>query len=176
MSDYKIKKLISGDEIQIRAKEMGRKIAGDFEGRPIHVVVVQLGAWMFGADLIKNIPTNQLTLDSIQLSSYKGDTESCGLVTVVRDLVRRVKGQDVLVVEDIVDTGRTISELQKNLKRRGAASVQVATMLNKQDGREIDFEPDYVGFEIQDCFVIGYGLDYQERFRNLPYVAEMVFC
>ncbi len=173
---YNLIRLFSGEQIEERATQMGEQIARDYEGKDVHVILVQLGALMFGSTLARRIHTERLTLDSIQLSSYNGTEHSCGMVTVVRELVHPVENRHVLVVEDIVDTGRTMTLQVGNLKRRGAASVRVASMLDKPGRRKIDFKPDYVGFEIpSDKFIVGYGLDYQERLRNLPHIYHMVF-
>jgi hypoxanthine phosphoribosyltransferase len=164
--------LLSAEEIARRIGELGEEIARDYtaEGRSPHAVCVLKGACMFLSDLIRAIPMH-VSLDFIAVSSYGGSTTSSGEVRLNKDLDQSLDGRDVLIVEDIVDTGLTLSSLVDTFKRRGARSVRIAALLDKQARRKVDLTPDYIGFEIPDAFVVGYGLDFDERYRNLPFVG-----
>ncbi len=162
--------LLTEEQIRERVAELGAQITKDFEGKEVVIVGVLKGSVVFLADLIRAINT-PVTLDFISCSSYGASTESSGVVRILKDLDRSVEGKHVIVVEDIVDTGTTLSHLIGNLKARKAASVKVATLLNKPERRKVDLHVDYNGFNIPDYFVIGYGLDYAEQFRHLPFIG-----
>jgi hypoxanthine phosphoribosyltransferase len=158
--------LLSHDQIQARVVEMGRQIAAEYAGREPHLVGVLKGACTFMTDLARQIDL-PLSLDYIAVSSYGAATKSSGEVKLIKDLDQGLDGRDLLVVEDIVDTGLTLNYLLKVLKARGPRTLKVATLLSKPSRRLVETPVDYVGFTIEDLFVVGYGLDYNERYRNL---------
>ena len=161
-----MKVLLSSDEIQGRILEMGRQITADYEGREPHLVGVLKGACPFMTDLAQAIDL-PLTLDYIAVSSYGAATKSSGEVKLVKDLDQGLDGRDLLVIEDIVDTGLTLNYLRGLLKARGPRTLKVVSLLSKPSRRLVNVDVDYVGFTIDDHFVVGYGLDYNERYRNL---------
>ena len=161
-----MKVLLSRDAIQARVQELGRQIAEEYKGREPHLVGVLKGACPFVTDLARAIDL-PLTMDFIALSSYGAATKSSGEVKLVKDLDQGLDGRDLLVVEDIVDTGLTLNYLLNLLKARGPRSLKVATLLSKPSRRLVQIPVDYVGFSIDDHFVVGYGLDYNEKYRNL---------
>jgi hypoxanthine phosphoribosyltransferase len=158
--------LLSFDRIQARILEMGKEIAADYAGREPHLVGVLKGACPFMTDLAQTIDL-PLTLDYIAVSSYGKATKSSGEVRLVKDLDQGLDGRDLIVVEDIVDTGLTLNYLMNLLRARGPRTLKVATLLSKPSRRLVSVEVDYVGFTIEDEFVVGYGLDYNEKYRNL---------
>lgn len=164
--------LISEEELKQRVAELGMQISEDYRGEDVVLVCVLKGAVMFFSDLARHI-TGNVTLDFISCSSYGSSTVSSGVVRILKDLDRPVEGKNVVVVEDIVDTGTTLHYLLKNLKSRNAKSVRLAALLNKPDRRKVDVHVDYQGFVIPDYFVVGYGLDYDEKYRQLPYVGVL---
>lgn len=159
--------LLSRDAIRRRIEEMGREIARDYAGKQPHMVGVLKGACTFMTDLIRAVEL-PLTLDYIAVSSYGAATKTSGEVKLVKDLDQGLEGRDLLVVEDIVDTGLTLNYLLNVLRARGPRSVKVAALLSKPSRRLVEIPVDYVGFVIEDHFVVGYGLDYNEKYRNLP--------
>jgi len=161
-----MKVLLSNDAIQARIHEMGREIAQDYAGREPHLVGVLKGAFTFLSDLARAIEL-PMTLDFIAVSSYGAATKTSGEVRLVKDLDQGLEGRDLLVVEDIVDTGLTLNYLLNLLKARGPRSLKVATLLSKPSRRLVQIPVDYVGFSIDDHFVVGYGLDFNEKYRNL---------
>ena len=161
-----MKVLLSHDAIQARIREMGRDIARDYAGRDPHLVGVLKGACTFMTDLARSVDL-PLTLDYIAVSSYGAATKSSGEVKLVKDLDQGLEGRDLLVVEDIVDTGLTLNYLLNVLKARGPRTLKVAALLSKPSRRLVEVKVDYVGFSIEDHFVVGYGLDYNEKYRNL---------
>jgi hypoxanthine phosphoribosyltransferase len=161
--------LFSPDQIQRRVSELGREISRDYRGRTPTLVGVLKGSLVFLADLMRSIDV-PMTVDFVVLSSYDGQT-STGMVKTVVDLGQNPKGKDLLVVEDIVDTGLTLNYLVSNLRSRGARSVEICALLDKRERRKVPVAAKYLGFPIPDKFVVGYGLDYNERYRNLPYVG-----
>jgi hypoxanthine phosphoribosyltransferase len=171
----KVKKLISAEEIAIKVKEVGKQITEDYKGKDVVVVAVLKGAILFMTDLLKEIDSNLLTIDFIGLSSYEGGTKSKGIVKITADLKQSIEDKDVIIVEDIIDTGLTLSFLIKNLKLRKPKSIAICTLLEKPSNIQKPIEIDYKCFVIPDKFVIGYGLDYEERYRNLPYIGVMEF-
>jgi len=158
--------LLSNDAIQKRIEEMGREIAHDYAGREPHLVGVLKGACPFMSDLCKSIDL-AMTLDYIAVSSYGALTKTTGEVRLVKDVDQGLEGRDVLIVEDIVDTGLTLNYLLRLLRARGPRSIKVATLLSKPARRLVDAPVDYIGFTIEDLFVVGYGLDFNQKYRNL---------
>ena len=166
----KISVLYSEEQITSRIKELGAQISEDYAGRSVHLVGILKGATFFACELAKRI-TVPVTLDFMSVSSYGDSTVSSGIVKINKDLDEPIEGRDVLVVEDIVDTGNTLSYLLDNLQKRGSASVKLCALLNKPERRLKDVKVDYTGFIIPDAFVVGYGLDYAQKYRNLPYIG-----
>ena len=161
--------LISADAIQARVRELAQEIHRDHPDG-VHLVCVLKGAFIFLADLARNLPGTS-TLDFMAVSSYGTSTKSSGQVQVLKDLDSPIEGRDVLIVEDIVDTGLTLTYLQDILRARSPRHLRTACLLSKPSRRKIDVAVDYVGFSIEDKFVVGYGLDYAGQYRNLPYIA-----
>lgn len=165
--------LVSREQIQQRVAELGAQIARDYAGLNPLLVCTLKGALMFLADLMRSIDLH-FEIDFMAVSSYGGTrTESSGVVRILMDLATNIEGRHVLIVEDIVDTGRTLSYIMQNLQTRRPASLRVCTLLDKPARRELDVPLTYVGFQIPDKFVIGYGLDFNEHYRNLPYVGVL---
>ena len=164
--------LIEGDALQARIDELGAQISADYEGRDLLLVGVLKGAVFFMADLMRSISV-PCEIDFMAISSYGASTDSSGVVRILKDLDINIEGRHVLVVEDIVDSGLTLSYLIRNLESREPASLEICALLTKPSRREIEVDVRYVGFEIPNRFVIGYGLDFAERYRNLPYVAVL---
>ncbi|MCR5182936.1 MAG: hypoxanthine phosphoribosyltransferase [Clostridia bacterium] len=161
--------LFSEEEIRNKAKEVAEQINEDYKGESLYLVGTLRGALVWMADIMKNI-TLDTEIDFIVASSYQG-TDSTGVVTVKKDIEGDVTGKNVLIIEDIVDTGFTLSKLLDYFRGRGAKSVEICSMLSKPSRRKVDIDPKYNGFVIDDMFVIGYGLDYEQKFRNLPFVG-----
>ena len=161
--------LISEDDIQARVRQMAHEIGRDHPDG-VHLVCVLKGAFIFLADLARNLPGTS-TFDFIAVSSYGSSTKSSGQVQLIKDLDSAIEGRDVLIVEDIVDTGLTLTYLQEILRRRNPRSLRTACLLSKPSRRQVDVRVEYIGFSIEDRFVVGYGLDYAEQYRNLPYIA-----
>ena len=168
-----LKTLISQERIQERIAELGAQIRADFPDEPVTLVAVLKGSFLFLADLVRAVP-GEVRVEFLGVASYHGGTSSSGVVQITHDLRAGIEGQNVVLVEDIVDTGLTIDYLVRMLGVRGPRSLRIATLLDKPDNREVDVELHYVGFEIPDEFVVGYGLDLGELYRNLPYVAVYV--
>jgi len=166
----RVRPLISSADIQQKIHEMGQRIRADFPGEPLLLVGVLKGAVLFLADLARQIP-GEVTFDFIAVSSYGKDTKSSGQVKLNKDLDSGIEGKVVIVVEDILDTGLTLQYLLRVLQQRKPKSLKVAVLLDKKERRIADVRADYVGFQIPDEFVVGYGLDYAERYRNLPDVG-----
>jgi hypoxanthine phosphoribosyltransferase len=171
-SNPNLEVLISEEQIQSRIKELGTQIAHDYAGRNPLLIGVLKGACLFLSDLMRAIDT-QLGIEFMAISSYGMSTRTSGEVRILKDLGVPVEGRDILVVEDIVDTGLTLSYLLANLKSRGAATVKLVALLDKAERREREVPIDYLGFQIPDHFVVGYGLDFAERYRNLPFIAVL---
>lgn len=161
--------LLTSEEIQNKIKELGRKITEDYRDKDLVLVGILKGAFMFMADLTKHIEV-PLTLDFISVSSYGNSTESSGVVKLIKDLDSSIADKDVLIIEDIIDTGLTLSYLIENLKSRGPRSIKTCGLLDKPERRKVNVELDYRGFIIPDEFVVGYGIDYAEKYRNSPEV------
>jgi hypoxanthine phosphoribosyltransferase len=164
--------LIDEERLQTRINELGAEISSDYAGRELLLVGVLKGAVFFMADLMRSI-TVPCEIDFMAISSYGASTDSSGVVRILKDLDINIENRHVVVVEDIVDSGLTLSYLVRNLESRGPASLEVCALLTKPGRREIEVDVGYVGFEIPNKFVIGYGLDFAERYRNLPYVGVL---
>ncbi|HBE7108749.1 TPA: hypoxanthine phosphoribosyltransferase [Enterococcus faecium] len=164
--------LLSQEEIQVRCKELGKELTEIYQNTNPLVVGVLKGAVPFMADIVRSIDT-YLELDFMDVSSYGNATVSSGEVKIVKDLDTNVEGRDLLIVEDIIDSGRTLAYLVDLFKYRKAKSVKIVTLLDKPEGRVVNIEADYVGFNVPNEFVVGYGLDYAEAYRNLPYIGVL---
>jgi len=162
--------LIDRDVLQRRIHELGEEISSDYAGRDLLLIGVLKGAVFFMADLMRNL-TIPCEIDFMAISSYGDSTDSSGVVRILKDLDINIEGRDVLIVEDIIDSGLTLSYLMRNLEAREPASLEICALLTKPDRRETEVPVHYIGFEIPNRFVIGYGLDFAERYRNLPYVG-----
>ena len=160
------------DQAQLEAKvaQLGEQISRDYEGKDLLLVGVLKGSVVFMADLMRRI-TVPAAIDFMAVSSYGSGVKTSGVVRILKDLDRSIEGKDLLIVEDILDSGMTLHYLRDLLRDRGCASVRIVTLLDKPERRKVDIHPDYVGFQIPDAFVVGYGLDYDEKYRNLPYVG-----
>lgn len=172
MTADRFQQLISAEKIDRRVSELARLIENDYDGKNPIVVCILKGSMVFCSDLIRKTEL-QLRLDTMSVSSYGKDTVTSGNIKIVKDLDESIAGEDIIIVEDIVDSGITLKSLTKLIAERGAKSVRVCAFLDKPSGRRTEFVPDYVGFEISDVFVVGYGMDYAEKYRNLPYVAAL---
>lgn len=174
MEKHHINVLISEEEVDNKIKELGEQISKDYEGKEVHLVCVLRGGSFFMCELAKRI-TVPVSLDFMSVSSYGSDTKSSGAVKIVKDLDDSIAGKDVLVVEDIIDSGRTLSYLLELLNDRKPNSLKLCTLLDKPDRRVVDVDIDYTAFEVPDQFVVGYGLDYAQKYRNLPYIGVVEF-
>lgn len=161
--------LINKAKLEKRIEEMGKQISKDYEGKELVFIGILKGSVMFMAELAKHVK-NSVQLDFMDVSSYVG-TESSGNVKINKDIRDRIEGKDVIIVEDIIDTGRTLTYVAEYLKQKNPSSVKIATMLSKPSRRVMELKVDYIGFAIEDKFVVGYGLDYNEKYRNLPYIG-----
>lgn len=164
--------IITQEQISRRAAEIGRMIEEDFEGQEVVLVGILKGAVMWMADIMKNVNLD-VTIDFMALSSYGSSTRSSGIVQINKDLDADVKGRNVIIIEDIVDSGTTLSYLKTYLENREARSVKICTLLDKPEGRRTDIDVDYIGFTVDDRFIVGYGLDYDQKYRNLPYITYL---
>jgi hypoxanthine phosphoribosyltransferase len=164
--------LVPSDELDRRVAELGAEVSRDYQDRDLVLVGVLKGAVIFIADLIRHL-TVPCELDFMAVSSYGSSTDSSGVVRILKDLEASIEGRDVLIVEDIIDSGLTLQYLLRNLRARGPRSLEVCALLTKPERRRVDLPTRYVGFEIPDRFAIGYGLDYNQRYRNLRYVAAL---
>lgn len=165
--------LVQPDDLSRRVRELGGQITADYEGRDLLLVGVLKGAVFFLSDLMRHIDV-PCEVDFMAVASYGSSTDSSGVVRILKDLDVPIEGRHVLIVEDIVDSGLTLQYLLRNLGARDPRTIEVCALLTKPERRKVSVEPRYVGFEIPDRFVIGYGLDHGERYRNLPYVAALV--
>lgn len=165
--------LVSQEEITQRSKELGEQITKDYEGKEAPLLVALLkGSVPFLAELVKYVDLD-IEYDFMDVSSYEG-TESIGDIKILKDLDRSIKGMDILLVEDIVDTGRTLTTVKNMLANKGANSIKIVTLLDKPSRRVVEVTADYIGFEIENEFVVGFGLDFDQKFRNLPYVGVLI--
>lgn len=164
--------LLEEEAIQKRVEELGRQITRDYEGKELVLVGILKGAVVFFSDLIRHVEL-PMSMDFMAISSYGNATKSAGVVRILKDLDKDIVGKHIIIVEDIVDSGLTLSFLKDNLVSRGAASLRICALLDKPERRKVDIKADYQGFTIPDAFVVGYGLDYAERYRNLPYIGVL---
>ena len=161
--------LINKSKLEKRIEEMGKQIEKDYQGKELVFVGILKGSVMFMSELAKNVKSN-VELDFMDVSSYQG-TQSTGTVTINKDIRNSIEGKNVILVEDIIDTGRTLTYVLEYLKQKNPNSIKIATMLSKPSRRVMELNVDYIGFSIEDKFVVGYGLDYNEKYRNLPYIG-----
>ena len=162
--------LITEEQIKKRVDELGAQITKDYEGKSILLIGILKGSVPFMADLMRRIK-GDVEIDFMSVSSYGSTTKSSGVVRILKDLDHSIEGKHVLIVEDIVDSGLTLSYLKTELMGRMPASLRVATMLDKPSRRRVEFTPDYCGFEVEDKFIVGYGLDFDQKYRQLPYIS-----
>lgn len=167
--------LLSEEEIRAKCKEMGARISQEYKGKNLMLVTVLKGAVVFLADLMRQIDV-PAEIDFMVVSSYGSGVKSSGVVKIVKDLDVPLAGKDILIVEDILDSGLTLSYIKELLESRGPRSIRIATLLDKPSRRKVDLQADYIGFSVPDEFVIGYGLDYDEKYRNLPYIGILKPC
>ena len=170
MKEDVLRVLLSEDEIREKVRELGGKITADYKNSNLMLVTVLKGAVVFLADLIRQIDV-PAEIDFMVVSSYGSGVKSSGVVKIVKDLDVPLAGKDILIVEDILDSGLTLSYIKELLESRGPRSIRIATLLDKPSRRKVDLQADYIGFSVPDEFVIGYGLDYDEKYRNLPYIG-----
>lgn len=171
---YTIETLISRTEVENRIRELAKKIEKEYKGKDLVCVGLLKGSVLFLSDLIKEIDL-ALQIDFMNVSSYGNETTTSGNVKILKDTDIDVSGKDVLIIEDIIDTGITLEYVLGMFKSKGVASVKVCTLLSKPERRKVEVFVDYIGFEIPDKFVVGYGLDYAQKYRNLPYIGAVVF-
>lgn len=174
MENYHIDVLISEEDVDRRIRELGEQISRDYEGKSVHLICILKGSVYFTCELAKRI-TVPVTMDFMQCSSYGAATKSSGIVRLVKDLDEPITDREVIIIEDIIDSGRTLSHLKQLLMQRSPSSLKLCTLLDKPDRRVVDVDVEYVGFQIEDKFVVGYGLDYDQRYRNLPYIGVVEF-
>ena len=170
MKEDVLRVLLSEDEIREKVRELGGKITADYKNSNLMLVTVLEGAVVFLADLMRQIDV-PAEIDFMVVSSYGSGVKSSGVVKIVKDLDVPLAGKDILIVEDILDSGLTLSYIKELLESRGPRSIRIATLLDKPSRRKVDLQADYIGFSVPDEFVIGYGLDYDEKYRNLPYIG-----
>ncbi|MBE5949933.1 MAG: hypoxanthine phosphoribosyltransferase [Lachnospiraceae bacterium] len=166
----KIRVMLSEEDVDKRIKELGEQISKDYEGKSVHLICILKGGVFFMCELAKRI-TVPVSMDFMAVSSYGGGTASSGIVKIIKDLDEAIEGRDVIIVEDIIDSGRTLSHLIDLLGQRKPNSIRLCTLLDKPDRRVVDVKVEYVGYSIPDEFVVGYGLDYDQKYRNLPYIG-----
>ena len=171
----KIRVLLTEEEVNKKISEVAAQINKDYEGKEVHLICILKGGVFFTCELAKRL-TIPVSLDFMSVSSYGSDTKSSGVVKIIKDLDRPLEGLDLLLVEDILDSGMTLSYLRDMLSKRGPKSIRIATLLDKPARRQADIQADYVCFDVPDEFVVGYGLDYAEKYRNLPYVGVLKPC
>lgn len=165
-----VRVMLTEEEVDAKIQQIGEQISKDYAGKQVHLICVLKGGVFFMTELSKRI-TVPVSMDFMSVSSYGSDTKSSGVVKIVKDLDEPLEGKEVIVIEDIVDSGRTLSYLLEMLKKRGPKSLALCTLLDKPDRRVVDVHVDYTGFSIPDEFVVGYGLDYDQKYRNLPYIG-----
>ena len=170
MEKHHIEVMLSEEKVDARIKELGEQISRDYAGKSVHLICILKGSVYFTCELAKRI-TVPVTMDFMQCSSYGGETKSSGIVKIVKDLDETIMDRNVIIIEDIIDSGRPLSHLKKLLAQRNPASLKICTLLDKPERRVVDVDVEYVGFQIEDKFVVGYGLDYDQQYRNLPYIG-----
>lgn len=166
----KIRELISEEEVNKKIRQLGEQISNDYAGQQIHLICILKGGVFFACELAKRIRV-PVTFDFMSVSSYGNAKSSSGIVKLEKDLDEALEGKNVLIVEDIIDSGKTLSYLMPVLERRNPKSMKLCALLSKPDRREVEVKIDYLGFDIPDEFVVGYGLDYAQKYRNLPYIG-----
>ena len=171
MNEAKISVLISGEEIRKRVAELGAEISRDYKGKALSLICVLKGGVIFLADLARKLELEDIEIDFMGVSSYGGGLSSSGAVRITLDLGDKIEGKDVLLVEDIVDTGRSLAYLMAHLRRQNPASLRLCALLDKPSRRVSGLKPDYCGFSVPDKFVVGYGLDFAQKYRNLDYIG-----
>lgn len=174
MKKHHVDVMITEEVVDARIKELGEQISRDYAGKEVHLICILKGSVYFTCELAKRI-TVPVTMDFMQCSSYGASTESSGIVRIVKDLDEMIMDKNVIIIEDIIDSGRTLEHLKNLLKQRQPASLAICTLLDKPDRRVVDVTVEYTGFQIEDKFVVGYGLDYNQQYRNLPYIAVVEF-
>ena len=174
MEKHHIEVMLPEEKVDARIKELGEQISRDYAGESVHLICILKGSVYFTCELAKRI-TVPVTMDFMQCSSYGAETKSSGIVKIVKDLDEPIIDRNVIIIEDIIDSGRTLSHLKKLLAQRSPKSLKICTLLDKPDRRVVDVPVEYVGFQIEDKFVVGYGLDYDQQYRNLPYIGVVQF-
>ena len=174
MEKHRVDVMIEEAAVNARIKELGEEISRDYAGKTVYLICILKGSVYFTCELAKRI-TVPVVMDFMQCSSYGAATKSSGVVKLSKDLDMAITDRDVIIIEDIIDSGRTLSHLKNLLGQRGPASLKICTLLDKPDRRVTEVEVDYTGFQIEDKFVVGYGLDYDQRYRNLPYIGVIEF-
>ncbi len=164
--------MITQEQISKRAAEIGRQIEADYRGESVVLIGILRGAVLWMADIMKNVNLD-MRIDFMAVSSYGASTKSSGIVKINKDLDTDIEGRHVIIVEDIVDSGITLNYLKGYLENREARSVRICTLLDKPEGRRVDIDVDYIGFTVDDRFIVGYGLDYDQKYRNLPYISYL---
>lgn len=174
MEKHHIEVMLDEEVVDARIKELGEQISRDYAGKSVHLICILKGSVYFTCELAKRI-TVPVTMDFMQCSSYGAATKSSGVVKLAKDLDEPITDREVIIIEDIIDSGRTLSHLKSLLMQRHPASLKLCTLLDKPDRRVVDVDVEYVGFQIEDKFVVGYGLDYDQQYRNLPYIGVVEF-
>lgn len=174
MEKHHIEVMLPEEKVDARIREIGEQISREYAGKSVHLICILKGSVYFTCELAKRI-TVPVTMDFMQCSSYGGETKSSGIVKIVKDLDETIMDRNVIIIEDIIDSGRTLSHLKKLLAQRNPASLKICTLLDKPERRVVDVDVEYVGFQIEDKFVVGYGLDYDQQYRNLPYIGMVEF-
>ena len=174
MERHHIDDMLDEETVDRRIRELGEEISRDYEGKTVYLICILKGSVYFTCELAKRI-TVPVVMDFMQCSSYGAATKSSGVVKLSKDLDMAITDQDVIIIEDIIDSGRTLSHLKSLLEQRKPASLRICTLLDKPERRVSDVDVDYVGFQIEDKFVVGYGLDYDQQYRNLPYIGVVEF-
>ena len=174
MERHHIDVMLDEAKVDKRIRELGEQISRDYQGKTVYLICILKGSVCFTCELAKRI-TVPVIMDFMQCSSYGAATKSSGVVKLSKDLDLAITDQDVIIIEDIIDSGRTLSHLKNLLAQRKPASLKICTLLDKPERRVVDVDVDYVGFQIEDKFVVGYGLDYDQQYRNLPYVGVVEF-
>ena len=172
MEKHHIEVMLPEEKVDARIREIGEQISREYAGKSVHLICILKGSVYFTCELAKRI-TSPVEIEFMSVSSYGSGTSSSGVVRIVNDLGTSIEGKNVLVIEDIIDSGRTLSYLLENLKTRNPKTLRLCTLLDKPDRRVVDVNVDYVGFVIPDEFVVGFGLDYAQKYRNLPYIGSV---
>ena len=174
MDKHHVEVLFSEETVNKRIRELGEEITRDYKGKSLHLICILKGGSFFMCELAKRIDLD-VTIDFMSVSSYGANTQSSGVVRIIKDLDESIDGRDVIVVEDIIDSGHTLNYLLELLKDRNPNSLKLCTLLDKPDRRVVDVKVDYTGYQIPDTFVVGYGLDYDQKYRTLPFIGQVVF-